>query len=95
MESQIAAATASASPSIAENALKDGEDVGASADLPRQPSSQNPTLAETRLQSPDAGDGELDEHLSATKAERDSKKREIKLWIKQFEEREGRSPTAE
>lgn len=36
-----------------------------------------------------------EEDVRAVKAERDSKKKEIKLWIKEFEEREGRSPTAE
>lgn len=33
--------------------------------------------------------------LRALKTDKDAKKQEIKLWIKEFEEREGRLPTAE
>lgn len=41
------------------------------------------------------GEEAIEGRLIATKAERDLKKREIKSWIKEFEEREGRTPTAE
>lgn len=44
-----------------------------------------------------ASDGEAggEEDLTSIRSERDAKKREIKLWIKEFEEREGRPPTTE
>lgn len=46
------------------------------------------------LKGSDGGAGGEDD-LTAMKGERDAKKREIKLWIKEFEEREGRPPTTE
>lgn len=39
--------------------------------------------------------GEVNAQLRVLKNERDARKQEIKLWIKEFEEREGRSPTNE
>lgn len=39
--------------------------------------------------------GGADAQLRALKNERDAKKQEIKLWIKEFEDREGRPPTSE
>lgn len=47
-----------------------------------------------QLKGGDGGAGG-EEDLTAMKSERDAKKREIKLWIKEFEDREGRTPTTE
>lgn len=40
-----------------------------------------------------AGEGDGGMNLSDVKKERDAKKREIKQWIKGFEEREGHTPS--
>lgn len=74
--------------------LSAGSDtVPAEADpLARTPSG-DPTPGDDVSAIGGAGEGDGSMNLSDIKKERDAKKRDIKQWIKEFEEREGHPPS--
>lgn len=53
----------------------------------------DPTLGGDTTATAAGGEGDVSMNLSDIKKERDDKKREIKQWIKEFEEREGHPPS--